>query len=188
MDDVSLSIRDVVLVGIGGLVGFLASVAASIVFSVGMRVLRPKIDISTHIARDGETHKIKLVNRRSRDAINVAVHVFIERQIIMPGAGTNLFLTPVETKFRLDIVPGRTRKTRKEGSARFARIVRLDDEFRAIWAREGEGFPVLVRVFARDEISGVGRTFEVHYGDPRINIIEGYFEQGDSTSVARFGS
>lgn len=174
---------DVAILLVGGLIGVVSGVVASIIFTITVRILRPRVVISDLIADEDGVHRIKVVNRSRRDLVDVSVHVYIERSVSMPGDISNQVRTRIGTRFNLDMLPGRNRRTINERRARYARLIRLDPTFRAIWSSKGEHFPVLFVVTGRDAISGVTRSFEKRYGEPSLSVRAGVFKPGDSLDL-----
>jgi hypothetical protein len=167
----------------GALLGIVSSVIASLIFTVGVRLLRPEIEISDQIADEHGRHRVKIVNARRRDAVDVNVHIFIEQPRQVQGETSHQILSRVGNRFNMDALPGQSRPNKKDPRARYARWIRLDEEFRTIWEEKGHDYPVLIVVFAKDAVSGVGRLFEKRYGPPHISVAKGVFKTGISMRV-----
>lgn len=163
--------------------GVASSMAASVIFLSGLTLVRPHMKISDYISNENGVFRIKVVNWSRWDAVDVRVHVMIEQQRELPEGKTHNILTRVTPRFEYDIISGRNRASRADRRAKYARWVRLGPAFEATWQQKGEHFPVVVTVFARHALSGVGRQFEKRYGAQHLSVRKGVFRGGDSLDI-----
>jgi hypothetical protein len=161
-------------------VGFVSGIAASIAFWLIMFTLRPKIAISTHIAKElvGTTSKyrIKIVNLGRRAAEDVEVRVFVVKEI---DEGVD-HLNVVEVDGKSGYTLGRY--SRRDESTRYARRIILKDfDPEASWTDDTQ--QLLIRVYARDGVSGLRKETERRI--PRLDAIKaGNFKVGNSFEIS----
>lgn len=166
---------------LGGVVsGFIASV----VFLIVTRWIRPKIVISKHISAypsdsGPEVLRIKIVNMRYRAVADVTVQVFVERKRAVHNGEVKV-RTPIGKKFTSHIQQQRKFRDKVFDNAR---RIRLDyDGLLLALAEKPDGY-LVVEVFARDAISGVGAAFTREYALSTDMCVFGSFEVGNGSKI-----
>lgn len=163
--------------------GVLASLVASLVFLTGMRVMRPKLAISPDIARTpsddgGNRFRIKIVNMGKRAAVDLTVLAYLDHPRKVPGGEIRVLKKLTVNSSQGTVLPG---KNKSDSKARHARRIRFNDDLDALWANEQQN-SILIRVYARDGVSGYLSEYEMVY-PLRRHIKDGSFEFGDSLAV-----
>lgn len=176
------------LVGIGG--GF----AASVLLFLVLFTLRPRLRISTRITKllsDGPApeyrYRVKIVNRSFRSCVDVSVHVFLVTQRTVPGKkiGKTAILSTLESMGEsraIGFYPG-YRPWDKD--AHYAQRLRLNAHCIGRWEADDNQY-LLIRVVARDGVSGFPRVFSKEYR-LATQLVEGKtFVGGRSTRVVTY--
>jgi hypothetical protein len=165
-------------------VGVLSSLVASFVWLYAIRSYRPKLAISTQVAKgkapDGKTiYRIKVVNRSRRAAMQLQAKLSIavgrSRPTGFLGQRVDLSLVTAQLMALppLDL---------NDSEAQYAyRFVTYDD-LDMIWDPDKDEFLVF-RLFATDSISGLGSFFEQRYLNKNTSIIGANFASGPSLVV-----
>lgn len=167
---------------LGGIVsGFLAS----IVFLAATRFLRPKIFISEYLSvyptdsRGNEVVRMKIVNLRRRPASDVSVQVFVQHVQQVHG-GPLKVRKRVGNRFTSHMIQARKLRDKEFDNAR---RIRIDDEHMIKLLAENSSAYVVVEVFARDAVSGVGGIFRREYPLSTDSFQFGSFELGNGGEI-----
>lgn len=172
-------------IGLSIVTGVLASLAASLIFWFGVQRVKPRLAISTEIARtprdgvqDECRFRFKILNLSRRAAVDLQIRAYIDTPRKVPG-GEIRVMKPL----RVHSTPGSVLPGRKKGDAqaRHARRIRFDVDLDEIWTDEQHD-SLIVRVYARDGSSGYVSEYEQTYPLRRC-IKDGSFEFGDSMKV-----
>ncbi|MGN9920255.1 hypothetical protein [Micromonospora palomenae] len=164
-------------------VGVISSVIASSVWLFGLRRMRPVIDISPWIVEDDTAsgaptcYRIKIINRSRRALVDVAFELAVMRPERTQGGVVKMRrVVPVSGPPPL-IIPGRGR-----GDDANTYRIRVDADLRGILDGDAHRF-IRLRVFARDEVTGIGRVVEREYYEPRSDLRAGKYSKGQSFEV-----
>ncbi|WP_341359206.1 hypothetical protein V5H98_15920 [Georgenia sp. M64] len=170
-----------VLLSLG--LGSMASLVASVVFLGAMKRIRPKLIISTEIARTprdsgGNSFRIKVVNMSKRAAVDFQALAYLDHPRKVPEGQVRV-LKPL----RLHSTPGSVLPGKRKGDteARHARRIRFHDDLDTLWANDQEN-SLIVRIYARDGTSGYVSEYEVIF-PLRRHIKDGSFVYGDSLEI-----
>jgi hypothetical protein len=182
-EDAGVGFWESVLTGVG------SSIVASIVFLIFLARVRPRLEISSVIAKEPSktdptvtVYRIKIVNRSRRPSVDLCVQVFTERRAKAPGGGDVIVLRPLHPQIQSNMLPGRPMRLRNDRDARYARRILLKEDIESRWSDDTDD-SVLVRVFARDSLSNFGRQFERRFEYKTSALVEGRFEHGMSTKI-----
>jgi hypothetical protein len=171
-------------------VGVAAGVVASVVFLLVLSALRPRLKISTAIAKtatdDGNPefrYRFKVVNRSRRSCVDVKMSAYLVRSRLVPDGRNGHAITRVMRRVDLrrsgEVIPG---YRRKDINCSFAQRVRVADETITAWHTSDQQVYLLIHVVARDGWSGFPRLFEREY---RLGsqVQDGTFEAGRSFKI-----
>jgi hypothetical protein len=166
--------------------GVLSSVAGSIVWVVTLRrVVKPHIEISPVVAREpgsagqDPTYRIKLINRSRRAIVEIRVQLDLITRIRQKG-GPVLQRTPIEIDPPPPMMIQGLRKSDEDHKNAYR--IRFKSAVREKLAESGDAY-LRVRIYARDEVSGIGKVFERSYHDPGSEVVEGNFAKGQTFDV-----
>lgn len=175
----------------GFLGGVGASLLASVLFLGVLASLRPRIAISEYIAKrrnpeDGKIeYLIKFVNRSRRSCVDLQLNAYIATETQLPAnakgteTAANRTMKALELAKRGPFVHGR----RKDNAdAPHAQRVRIKTEHIDEWQRSRQTKYIMVRIVAKDGVSGFPAVFERKYVLANC-IKEGTFITGDSLRV-----
>ncbi len=158
------------------LIGVAGSLVASAVWMWALRFYRPKIAISEKIAWDGCNLRVKVVNRSRRAMYDLRV----EAAMMTPKRAPGGVLVNRRTPIRLVIpeplmIPAFDKNDDQDNNAhRFALIASPSD------ITSPEAY-LRIRVFARDELTGLGRVVVGQYYG--VDILSGEFMKGQRFDV-----
>jgi hypothetical protein len=166
------------------ILGVLSSLAASLVWLLALRAVRPKVEISKEISEeivDGKPlYRIKFVNRSRRALVDLRLELALVTPTAMKGG-----LVKRKTTLRLGVIPMVVPGRRADNDDDNAFRVRSDDDLRSRLAEAGGAAYLRFRLYARDEVSGFGKVFEASFHDARTEIIRGYFSKGQAIEIVR---
>jgi hypothetical protein len=165
------------------ILGVAASGAASIIFWLALFRIRPNIAISDKIAKgktdDNQTaYRIKLVNLSRRAAVDLHVSIFRDTLRNVPDGEVHR-LKPLAIRS----TPGHMLHSyrKKDPDSRYALRLRIEDDLDAVWT-DDDVESLVVRIYARDSMSGAYRHFEHVYRKKSVIKI-GSFHKGKSFDV-----
>lgn len=170
------------------LAGVLSGVIASFVFLSITRFLRPKILISDHLSvypsdtDDREVIRLKIINKRFRAVSDVSVSVYAEHKRSIHD-GELKVRKNIGNKFTTQVITPRRFKDKEFDNARRIRI-----NYRELI----EGLAanpmayIVVEVYARDAVSGVGGIFTQHYALSADRCTFGSFKVGNGTEIVPY--
>jgi hypothetical protein len=163
-------------------VGILSSVVASALWILILSRLTPKMIISPEIAEDPATQvfRIKVVNLSRRAAVDLRVEAHLVTSIGVRGGRVNRRMNLVCGNPPL-VLPRRTRTSKEYDNAY---RLRIDSNVRELWSASPDSF-VRLQIFARHEVTGMGKMFEQRYHHPGAEIVTGSFVHGHDMSVTR---
>lgn len=171
--------------GASVLAGIVSGLIASLVFLTATRFLRPKILISKQFAvypsdnNDGkETVRLKVVNLRRRAASDVVVAVYAEHKRIVHGGPVKVRKS-IGYNFTTHTITKRKFRDKEYDNARRIRIDYRD----LVEALANPEKYLIVEVYARDAISGVGEIFTQEYALAVDKFVFGSFELGNGTNI-----
>ncbi len=167
--------------------GAVGSLVASLIWLLGLRRLKPRLDLSPVVAEETRdlrgneriTYSIKMINRRKRAAVDLQ----FELVMIRPRRTRGGF---VDTRTLLRVY-GRPplilpRYENKAGEHHNAYRLRTGAELRVL-LQEDPNASIRLRVMARDEVSGIGKVFEAKYNEPASDIQRGKFARGQTFDI-----
>lgn len=161
-----------------------ASFVASVVFWLALFRVRPKIVISDKIAKgltdDGDTaYRIKIVNKSRRSAVDLHVAVYRDTYRNVPDGQVHR-LKPLKIRSTPGYMLHGYRC--RDAESRYALRLRIDEDVDQVWTDDSIQ-SLVVRIYARDSMSGAYRHFE-HAYTQRTCITPGSFHKGDSFEVS----
>ena len=164
--------------------GLVSSICASIVFVFLMYTLRPKLKLSSKIAKtsfEGKTvYAFKVANMGTRDAYSINAELFIiQPHPVEGGIGYNIIELPLVRRKLFHIRPLAKIGDKFGGVFEFITIEDLDAEWRKF-----ENSYLLFRVYAQDSISMFSRVFTAEFDAPEAAIVAGRFAKGASMKIA----
>lgn len=177
------------------LTGVVSGFIASIIFFTVLATMRPRLAISECISRTQADqndppfrYRIKIVNRSRRTCVDVEISAFVVRQRKVPnGSASGTVDVARRINLRRDhrsVIPG---YSRGDDRALYAQRVRFDEEAVRVLEHPDQQYELLVRVTARDGVSGWPRVFERRYALANA-IVNGTFEYGRSLQVVPWQS
>jgi hypothetical protein len=168
----------------GLLTGFISALFASAVFVYMMFRMRPKLQLSTKIAKTtiaGNTvYAFKVINAGTRDAISVIAELFlIQPHVVEGGIGYNIM--------EIDLVRNKLFHMRP--------LKKVGDKFGAVFEfittedleSEWDGFKnsyILFRVTAQDSVSQFTHVFTSEFNSSDDAIVCGRFGKGANMEIA----
>ncbi|NOX37708.1 MAG: hypothetical protein GXO78_09245 [Calditrichaeota bacterium] len=163
------------------LIGIFSSLIASFTFIFFLARLRPRIEISSKIAkRIGENqnpeYRIKIINRTPRSIINIKAQLHLMAPVSTPGG---IIMTSKEIKLKRDEIMEISRFNKKDPLAGYAFRFVTFENIDEIW-QDDTHFFLRFRIHATDSFSGFSRVFVKDYHKKRSSIKEGEFEFGNS--------
>lgn len=168
------------------LVGILSSVTASAIWMLLLGRLRPRLAISTEIAEDPNVNmdspvfRIKVVNRGRYAAMDLRFQVDLVTPVRAKGGNVDR-RTPLKCGNAPLMFP---RYDRSGNEHRNAYRLRIDSDIRRLLA-EYPNSSIRLQIFARHELSGMGKVFEQAYNHPDSEIVLGSFVRGQNLTLAR---
>ncbi|MDT5344541.1 MAG: hypothetical protein QOE52_3725 [Mycobacterium sp.] len=175
--------------------GVAASVMASVIFLTLLTLLRPRIQISEFIVKrnnpNGQTdYLFKFVNRSWRACVDVEVQGFIVTEWLLPANPQGTKTAPNRTMHPLELARRgsyvhRRRLIFKVPHAPYAQRVRIDSEHIQEWQQSNQRKFILVRIAAKDGVSGFPKVAEMQY-QLATCVKEGTFITGDSLEVTEW--
>jgi len=169
----------------GLLTGFVSALCASAVFVLLMYRQRPKLQLSTKIAKttiDGQTfYALKVINTGRRDAISIVAElVLIQQTVVEGGIGYNVI--------ELDLVRNKLFHLRP--------LSKVGDKFGAVFEflttedleTEWENFHdsyLVFRVTAQDSLSLFTHVFTAEFESPEKAIVVGRFAKGAKMTISK---
>jgi hypothetical protein len=161
-------------------VGILSSVVASALWILILSRLTPKMVISPEIAEDPASHvfRIKVVNLSRRAAVDLRVEAHLVTSIGARGGRVNR-RTNLECGNPPLVLPRRNRASKEYDNAY---RLRLDSNIRELWSSNPDSF-VRLQIFARHEVTGMGKMFERRYHHRSSEIVMGSFVHGQDMTV-----
>ncbi len=160
-------------------------VIANGMFLCIMSKLRPKIDISPHVARRTDkngkpNYRIKVINRTKYPIVDIRaqLHVFTSRQT---ATGDIWASTAITLKQSDPITINKYDKKDKDVDYAYRFVTYQDVE--SIWNDDNIQF-LRFRIYARHSVSGFGTFASKDYRLKRNCIKEGEFSKGDTFEIA----
>jgi hypothetical protein len=161
-------------------IGVLSSVVASAIWLAALRGLRPNLEISPVIVQDPaapSSFRIKIINKSRRAVVDVSFELAVMRPERARGGTVTMRKTVRLAGPPPLIIPGR-RRGGDEGMYR----IRVNADLRSILERD-DRHSIRLRVFGRDEWSGVGAVAQREYHDPTAEIVTGRYAKGPTFDV-----
>lgn len=165
-------------------VGVVSGVMASAVWIVALSRIRPKLSISTEIAEDpavdldAPVYRIKVVNRGRRTATDLRFQVDLLTPVRVKGGNVNRRI-PLQCGNAPLMFPRFDRSDEDHGNAY---RLRINSDIRKLLT-EHPNASIRLQIFARHEVSGVGKVFERRYYHPSSEIIVGSFVRGQALTL-----
>lgn len=168
--------------------GVLSSLVASLVWLIGLRRVRPDIEIGPALAEElhetaegppERSYVIKFLNRGRRSVVDLQFELVLIRPRRTQGG-------LVDMRNRLDVagtpplsIPSYSRGDKESHNAY---RVRTYEDLRTLLEQEPNAF-IRFRVFARDEWSAIGKVFEYRFHEPATDIRRGKFAKGQTFDI-----
>jgi len=164
--------------------GFVSAICASTVFVLMMYGLRPKLKLSSKIAKttfNGKTvYAFKVVNIGTRDACSIDAELFIiQPHPVEGGTGYNIIELPLVRRKLFHMRPLSKIGEKFGGKFEFITIEDLEAE----WSKFQNSY-LLFRVYAQDSISLFSRVFTSEFESQEDTIVAGRFAKGASMKIA----
>lgn len=171
-------------------VAIVGGLGASILFLVALSLLRPRLTISHEISRtptDGPVgevrYRIKVVNKSRRSCVDVLVKGYLVRRRDVPGEkdgqiSSCYVLKSVGLRRSEGFIPG---YRKRDHAAHYAQRIRIDDATMIEWGADSDRY-LLVRIVARDGVTGFPRSFSREY-KLGSQVHDGTFRAGISTAI-----
>ncbi|MFJ1762055.1 hypothetical protein ACIOD2_17150 [Amycolatopsis sp. NPDC088138] len=162
-------------------VGILSSVVASAVWILIVSRLTPKLTISPEIAEDPQSpvFRIKVINQSRRAAMDLRFDAHLVTPIGAKG-GSIKRRTPLECGNAPLLLPRRVRTSADYDNAY---RLRIKSDIRQLLSDNPHSF-IRLQIFARHEVTGMGKMFERRYYHPSSEIVTGSFVHGKELAVA----
>ena len=172
--------------GLSVLIGIASSIVASGLFWAAFFYLRPRISISTEVARGVDTqggsfYAIKLVNRSWRACHDLRFRLQLMKIRVIPGGQ---LLSASEIKVVHPEVFLLKRYSPSDREASYAFRVRTTEDIDSLWSDDQRSF-LRLQVYARDAISGLPSLKIREFRYKRTDVVTGEFEFGASLEVRR---
>jgi hypothetical protein len=169
---------------IGLISGIFSSLCASSVFVLIMYSLRPRLELSRHVAKtsfEGKpVYAIKVVNKGWRDAISVNSELFlIQPHVVEGGIGYNIIEIALVRQRLFHIRPLKKVGDKFGAVFEFITLEDLEDEWRKF-----QNSYLLFRVTAQDAVSLFTQVFTVEFVSPEKAIVEGRFAKGGRMTIS----
>ena len=164
--------------------GVVSSVMASVVWIIALSRITPKLVISTEIAEDpraegsAPVYRIKVVNRSRRAAMDLRFQLDLMTPIRAKGGNVNRRTQLVCGNAPL-MFPRFRRSDKEHDNAYRLRVV---SDIRKLLA-ENPNSSIRLQIFARHEVSGMGKVFQQRYFHPASEIILGSFVRGQALTL-----
>lgn len=164
--------------------GFISALCASAVFVLLMYRQRPKLQLSSKIAKttfeDTTVYAFKVINTGRRDAISVIAELFlIQPTVVEGGIGYNIIEIVLVRNKLFHIRP--LKKVGDKFGAVFEFITAEDLE--AEWGKFQNSY-LLFRVTAQDSLSLFSHVFTSEFDSPEKAIVAGRFAKGAKMSIS----
>ncbi|WP_284745473.1 hypothetical protein [Amycolatopsis sp. RTGN1] len=161
-------------------VGILSSVVASALWILILSRLTPKLIISPEIAEDpvSPVFRIKVVNLSRRAAVDLRVEAHLVTPIGARGGSVNR-RTTLKCGNPPLVLPRRDRSSKEHDNAY---RLRIDSNVRELQSAHSSSF-IRLQIFARHEVTGMGKMFEQRYHHPSSEIVVGSFVHGHDMTL-----
>lgn len=166
------------------LLGILSSIFASALWILALNRLRPKLVISQHIAQDPEMtpespiFRIKVVNQSRHAAMDLRFQVDLMTPLRVKGGHVNRRF-PLRCGNPPLMFPRYDRSNPEHDNAY---RLRINSDIRQL-LKENPNSSIRLQIFARHELSGMGKVFEQRYYHPSSEIIIGSFVRGQDLAL-----
>lgn len=164
-------------------IGTLSSVAASIIWLLALRRVKPRIDVSPSIAEDGRSGsrqwRVNIINRSSRAVVDLRVELVRVRSQSARNGSVNMTRSIDVGRVPLTLA-GRRRGSTEDNNCFRMRI--YEDPGQLLSTDDGRY--IRLRIFGRDEITGVGSLVETRYTYAADAIKQGRFSKGQSFDIS----
>jgi hypothetical protein len=166
------------------LLGILSSIVASTLWILALSRLRPRLVISPQIAEDPEAtsgspaFRIKVVNRSRRAAMDLRFHVDLMTPLRVKGGNVNRRF-PLKCGNAPLMFPRYDRSNTEHDNAY---RLRINSDIRQL-LKENPNSSIRLQIFARHELSGMGKVFEQRYYHPHSEIVVGSFVRGQDLTL-----
>lgn len=169
---------------VSSVTGILSSLVASIVWFYLFTRLKPKVTISSKIAKfkdvEGKTvYKIKIINRSRRAIVGVKGNLVLVVPVFVKS-GTVRTIREIPLKIdEMMSIPG---FNVKDSESRYAFRFLTYEDIEALWDNDQTQY-LSFRFYAEDSISGLRTYLEKRYLLKRDTIVDGDFVSGNSFDI-----
>ena len=163
--------------------GFISALFASSVFVFLMYSMRPKLQLSSNVARtiiEGQTfYAFKVINTGRRDAISlVAELLLIQPVVVEGGVGYNIIDIPLVRNKLFHIRPISKVGDKFGAVFEFITTENIDEE----WNKYKNSY-LLFRLTAQDSVSLFYHVFSCEFESPEKSIVDGRFAKGAKMEI-----
>jgi hypothetical protein len=161
-------------------VAIVTGVASSFLWLVALRLVRPQIRIGPEMAwipKENEL-RFKIINVSRRAMVDVNFDLSVIRPVAEGGGLTEMRERVLLPGVPPLIIPGR-KGSHSHNAYRILAVLPPGYVFDGTYQRW-----LRLRVFVRDEVSGVGRVFEQEYTHPN-SLVSGTFRRGNTFVIDR---
>jgi len=166
-------------------IGVLSSIIASALWILILSRLTPKLDVSPEIAEDpgganlgSPTFRIKVVNRSRRAAMDLRFQVDLMTPVRAKGGHVNR-RSPLECGNAPLMFPRYHRSGKDHDNAY---RLRINSDIKGL-LKKNPNSSIRLQIFARHELSGMGKVFEQRYYHPSSEIVLGSFVRGQDLTL-----
>lgn len=164
--------------------GFISALCASAVFVFLMYSMRPKLQLSSKIAKtifEGQTvYSFKVINTGRRDAISLVAELLLIQPVVVDGGiGYNIIEIPLVRNKLFHIRPLSKVGDKFGAVFEFITIDNIDDE----WNKYQNSY-LLFRLTAQDSLSLFYHVFSSEFDSPEKAIVVGRFAKGAKMEIA----
>jgi hypothetical protein len=166
-------------------IGIVSSIISSLIWLYFFSMLRPKIEISAKIAKDINSadgkpvYIFKVINRSRRSIMNVRARLSLLKPFIVPEGQVNL---ATQIPLKTDDVFSLKHFDSADKNADYAFRFVTHEDLDSIWSNDEAQF-IILRIYAMDSLSGLGKLFERKYMLRRDSIRKGTFVAGNSFEI-----
>lgn len=164
--------------------GALSGLISSVVWILALSRITPKLIISSEIAEDPNASpdspifRIKVVNKSRRAAVDLRFQVDLMTPIRVKGGNINR-RKPLECGNAPLVFPRYDRSNKEHDNAY---RLRINSDIQKL-LKDQPNSSIRLQIFARHEVSGMGKVFEQRYYHPNSEIVIGSFVRGQDLTL-----
>ena len=158
--------------------GVVGGVVTSLIWFAIARRFRPRISVSPKLAWDGKHTWVKLINKSPRAVVDLQVAI----DVVTPRSAKGGIWFQTHAVKIVGTIPVFIPPDRKKGDDDNAYRFMLDLDPNDLFTSDSVS-ALRFRLFARDEVSGVGKLIEQEFSH-RSEVVSGEFEKGESFDIS----